>query len=231
MKTVFMAFSFREEERPLVSSVDHLAASHYIKVVTGEDLGGEQLTPAVQRRIDQSDGLIALLTRRDERKAGGWTTHQWVQDELAYARTKGKRGIALIEEGVDAAGMYAPHEYIPLDRSKPLKAFVSLSETLGTWKWEAGRIVKVQILPTSLAEKVGRENGCKCRHRFVVEGKFSEWKEVSVVPEPGGAFVYLEGVRDDHMIQLVVEAEKTKWVSPAASQWMQIQLKMEKKKS
>ena len=229
MKTVFVAFSFREEERFLVSTIDHLAASHFIKVVTGEDLGGEQLTPAVQKRIDQSDGLIGLLTRRDEKTSGGWTTHQWVQDELAYARTKGKLGIALIEEGVEVGGLYAPHEYIRLDRNKPLKAFVTLSETFGTWKWEAGRIVKVQILPASLAEKVGGANGCKCRHRFVVEGKFSEWKEVSVVPEPGGTFVYLEGVRDDHMIQLAVEAENTKWVSPAASQWMQIQLKMEKK--
>ena len=229
MKTVFVAFSFNDEERSLVSAVEHLAASHYIKVVTGEDLGGEQLTPAVQRRIDQSEGLIALLTRREEKKSGGWTTHQWVQDELAWARTKGKRGIALVEEGVDASGMYAPHEYIPFDRSKPLKAFVTLSETLGTWKWEAGRMVKVQILPLSLAEKVGRCNGCKCRHRFVVEGKFTEWKEVSVVPEPGGTFVYLDGVRDDHMIQLSVEADNGRWVSPAASQWMQIQLKMEKK--
>jgi hypothetical protein len=36
--------------------------------VTGEGWGGDQLTPAVQARIDQCDSLIALLTRRGAKR-------------------------------------------------------------------------------------------------------------------------------------------------------------------
>lgn len=225
MKKVFLAFAFRDEDRGLATNVEQLLASHDVRVTTGARLGGEQLTPAVQARIDQADGLIALLTRRDQKVAGGWTTHPWVQDELNYARNQHKRAIALVEDGVDVGGMYAQHERIPFDREKPLQALLALSETIGLWKLEAGRTLKVQILPDELARKVGQGNGTfGCRYRFVVQGRYTDWKEVLPVPEPGGTFVYLEGVSDEHMIQLKVEDQAMKWESPAVSQWMQVRL-------
>jgi len=229
MKSVFVAFAFRDEDRPLVSIIDHLAASYYIKVITGEDLGGEELTPAVKARIGIAQGLVALLTRRDEKVRGGWTTHQWVQDELSYGRSQGLQAIALIEEGVDVGGMYASNEYIRLDRNNPLKAFLSLASSLGTWKREAGRVVKARIMPPSLATKVKHGNGCKGRWRFMVEGKFGEWREAPIVKEPGAAFAYLNGVQDEHMIELELEVDHNKWRSEAVSQWMQVQLKEEKR--
>lgn len=51
MKKVFLTYSFREEDRDLVSYVEHLLASHNILAVTGEGVGGAGLTPAVQKRI------------------------------------------------------------------------------------------------------------------------------------------------------------------------------------
>lgn len=228
MKRVFIAFAFRDEDQELANYVDQLLASYDIRSTTGENLGGDQLTPAVQTRIEDSDGLIALLTRRDQKVSGSWTTHPWVRDELAYARNKGKQAIALIEDGVDVDGMYAPHEYIPLSRDNPLKAFLALAQTFGEWKRRAGRTLKVQILPMGLARKVASINGSyKCRHRFLLEGSSSEWIEVEPIKETGGTFVYLKGVRDDHMIQLHVEDQGTRWTSPATSQWMQIQLSRE----
>ncbi len=75
---IFLGFAFRNEDRELATNIEVLLASHNIKMITGEHLGGDQLTDAVTERIDQADALIGLLTRREQLASGGWTTHQWV---------------------------------------------------------------------------------------------------------------------------------------------------------
>ena len=44
------------------------------------------------------------------------------------------------------------------------------------------------------------------------------------IPEPGGTFIYVEGVQDDHLVHIQVEDERRIWQSPATSQWMQVRL-------
>lgn len=223
---VFLAFAFRDSDKRLVSQIDQLVSSHLIQTVTGEGLGGEALTPAVQKRIDECDALIGLLTRRDEIAQGKFTTHQWVLDELGYARANHKRAIALVETGVEAGGMNQSNEYIPLDRNDPLPAVLALSEALGVWRAEIGRHLKVQLLPRDLARKVGaNENGIRCSHRLWSRGKTGAWVEVQPVPEGGGTFIWIEGVKDDDLIQIKVESNGRKvWQSVATSQWIQIPL-------
>jgi len=221
---IFLAFAFRDEDKPLVGYVERLLASQFVQVKTGENLGGGQLTPEVQRRIEECDALIAILTRRDPLQNGGWTTHQWVLDELVWARAKEKRAIALVEEGVNAGGMFQPHEWVALNRDNPVEALLRLAETVGTWKRDAGRVVKVQIAPEEIANRLG-DGGITCRHRLWQQGKYTDWHEVTPVPEAGGTFVYLDGVRDDHLIQIRAEEAEKNWQSPATSQWMLVQLK------
>jgi hypothetical protein len=226
---VFLAFAFRDGDKDLVEYADQLLSSHLVHVDTGEGLGGEQLNPAVQAKIDKCDAVVGLLTRRDARQDGRFTTHQWVMDEIGYARNAGKKAIALIEDGVEiGGGMYQPHEFIPFDRANLLPAFLRLTQTIGEWKKLLGRTVKVQILPPQIARKVGTNNGkLRCQHRLWSQGKYSDWKVVTPVPEGGGTFVWIEGVQDEHLIQLQVDDNgtgKTMWTSVAASQWMQIPL-------
>jgi hypothetical protein len=207
---IFLAFSFREEDKALVGYIEQLLASHHVQAITGERLGGEQLTPAVQRRIDASDALVALLTRRDALQAGGWTTHQWVLDELGHARAHQKRAIAIVEDGVNIGGMYQPHERIGLNRDHPVETLLILSETVGLWKRAVGRTVKVQILPQPLAMRLGTAgNSSRCRHRLWVRGKFTDWRDSNPVPEGGGTFIYVDGVDEEHLIQLEVREHNT----------------------
>jgi hypothetical protein len=222
MKRIFLAFAFRPNDRELANQVQQLLGSHDVPAVTGENLGGDALTPAVKERIDDSDALIALLTQRDRITNTRYTTHQWVQEELNYARDNKLRTIALIETDVDVGGMYASHEYIPFDRQNPLPAFLRLSDTIGLWKREIGRTLKVMILPPDLARTVG-QGEIKCRYRFYAE-KWTKWNETEAIREIGGTFVYLVGVRDDHTIQLEVKLQDTKWQSVATPQWVQIEL-------
>jgi hypothetical protein len=224
---VFLAFAFRPEDKAFVALLDQLLASHRAQPTTGEALGGEQLTPAVQERIDKCEALIGLATRRDQKVAGGYTTHQWVLDELAYARNKGKRAIAIVEDGVDLGGMFAPHEHIPLDRAQPVSAILRVSETIGLWTMERGRTLKIQLLPEALAEAIGAgANGLQCSYRLWLQAKPSDWIDAVPVPEGGGAFVWVQGVLDEHLIQLRVQNKGKVWLSPATSQWMPIALKV-----
>jgi hypothetical protein len=226
---IFLAFAFRPDDKELVGWIDRLLASHGVQSKTGEGLGGEQLNPAVQERIDQCDALIGLATRRDAKQAGGFTTHQWVLDEIGYARNKGKKAILVVEDGVDIGGMYQPHEYIPLVRAEPLGTMLALSDTIGVWKHERGRTVKVQILPPTVANALGAGgNGIQCSYRLWLKGTYSGWTTTTAVPEGGGAFVWIEGVQEDHLIQLQIADQGKLWLSPATSQWMQVSLKVGK---
>ncbi len=230
---IFLAFAFRDEDKDLVSDIKQLLVSHGVQINSGETLGGEELTPAVKEEIDNSHALIAVLTGRDRLSGGGWITHQWVVDELNYAHEKKKMAIALLEEGTVLKGMAVSHQHIPLNKEKPIKAILELSQTIGKWKSKVGRTLKFQVLPKSLADQLA--NGTlKCKYRLWAKGNTkSEWedaKEARISPEDFATFVYVDGVQDDQLVQLKVEAHGmgADWLSPAKAQWMQIELSEKK---
>ena len=227
MDKIFLSFSFREEDRTLVSQVERLIRSHSILPVTGKQLGGEALTLAVQQRIDSCDGLVSLLTRRERLASGQWTTHNWVRDELNYARNQGKRAIALIEDDVDHGGSFGENQWLALNRASPEEALLSLSETIGLWRRESGRRLKIQILPQTLAEKAAMSaSEPLCNYRYMRNGEFSAWIEAKQVPETGGTFVYLRGLPEDALVQIKIAQNTETWQSVATpSQSLPVELK------
>jgi hypothetical protein len=66
---VFLSHSFSSEDRELVQAVERLLNSQDMVVTTGRRLAGGQLHPEIRNRIDNSDGLVALKTRRERRRA------------------------------------------------------------------------------------------------------------------------------------------------------------------
>jgi hypothetical protein len=231
MENIFLAFSFNED-RQLIFDIDELLYSYNIKMTTGELLGGEQLEPAVQDLIKKCDGLIGLLTRRNRSDTGKWDTHEWVKNEIAFARNNGIHAIAIVEQGVDVGGMYASHEYIPLDRSDPYgtyKALFELAKRIGKWNKDAGRRIKVRIMPDDLATLLRRPSGnFKCRYRFFDgRGNCTEWRDVRPIPLTGGTFVYMNGVCEEHSIQLEVQGDVQGqpkiWISKAECKWQGIE--------
>jgi hypothetical protein len=232
MESVFLSYSFRPQDRDsvrdLVDDVDHLLASHGIQSVRGRYLGGDPIWPEVQKRIEASDGLIALLTRRDElANNAGYTTHPYVIQELGRARQAKRRAIALVETGIkdDQLGAEVGFERLFWDRANPLPAFISLSETIGLWKREAGRIVKVQILPEDLALEVGESAGkFLCRYRLTTEGTASAWIDREPITEIGGTFLYVGGVGEKDTIQVEIKNDQRRWFAPA-QQWVSVRFK------
>jgi hypothetical protein len=228
---VFLSHSFRPEDRDLVARIDSLLSSHDVPIIKGNRLGGGALTQEVKRRIEQADGLIALMTKRERVDDPGperWSTHPWVRDELSHGRSEDKLTIGLVEMGVEVGGAYGDHERIVLDRDNPLDALLALSETIRIWKEELGASRKIQIKPDEIGQRLRTEPGLVCRYRFVSpEGNRTNWKVSDPVPQPSGTILYVNGLRgDDHYIEVeVLRGDSMEWWSPATAQLIDVELK------
>jgi len=225
MKRIFLSCHFGDSDRDLVRRVNQLLESHNVRVVMGDVLGGESLTPAVMQLIEEgSDALVALMTPRSKQPTSGGT-HPWVVDEFKHAKNLGKPAISLVWPEVSVAGAYTDTERIHYDPAKEVDAFIKLSQTIGTWKREAGRTLKVQVSPEDVASSLATPNsGAVCKFRLYKEGAASDWHDGHIVPEGDGTYVYLPGVQDETYIQLEAISSGTVWHSKAVAQSMPIEL-------
>ena len=226
MNSAFVAQWFDDQDRSLVAEIDRILYSHGILPMTGDHTGGMQLEEGVKKRIDESDSLIALATRRTQVGNDEWQTHPWVINEYGYALAQRKSAIAIVEQGVRWEGMYAGREHIRLDRQKASDALLRLSITIGVWKEDAGESWTLQILPDTLAERIEEEAAnCDCQFRTVERGRYSDWQPVSPVTEAGGVFLYVNGVKEQQKIEVKVATNQGRWKSPATPRWMPVELR------
>ncbi len=226
MKKIFLSFSFQDSDRILSNQVEQLVDSHNLTRVTGERAGGEPLRDRIFEQIRKCDGLIALLTRRDQLADGaGWKPSEWVVNELNHARTNGLRTIALVEDGVVVSGAFTDHERIHFKREELVDAILSLSATLGLWQREAGRRVKVRIMPETLSRAPRFVRGqMGLEYRYLIDGEPTDWKPITPIPEVGSTVVYLPGVQDGHLIQLQVRDGPNEWQSNFVHQSLEVEL-------
>lgn len=224
MRTVFLSFHFDDADEKLARHVEGLLSSHGLRVLTGQVLGGGGLTPEVMSRIAKSDALVALMTKRAAPPDYGGT-HPWVVDEFKHAKGLSKPAIALVWPAVQVVGAYTDSERIDYDPTDGLKAFLKLSQTIGLWKANAGKMLKVQLFPATLADALASANGAsQCKYRFYEEGSAGPWLDAASVPEGDGTYVYLKGVTEETRIQLRVELSGAIWMSKVLAQSMSVEL-------
>jgi hypothetical protein len=225
MRTVFLSFHFDETDEELARQAEALITSHGLRMQTGEVLGGAGLTQEIMNRIAKSDALIALMTKRTTGPDYGGT-HPWIVDEFKHAKGLGKPAIALVWPGVQVIGAYTDAERINYDSTHELKSFLKLSQIIGLWKANAGRMLKIQLFPPALADGVAASDGsAQCRYRFYEEGAPSPWFDAASVPEGDGTYVYVKGVREEARLQLRVELGGKIWESKVIAQSMSVELK------
>lgn len=152
MERVFLSYSFDEADREPARWVRTLLESNGVRAVTGEALGGGNLTDEVRKRIESSDGFVGLWTRREslDGNPDRFRTSNWLIDEAAHARAVRKPTILLVEKGVDTAGMGASNERIQLDRDAPHESLLRVAQTLSVWREEYGRVVTVRLTPEGI---------------------------------------------------------------------------------
>ena len=223
-RRLFLSYHFATDQE-LAKGALQLAEAFDYAVETGEDLGGGPLTPEVMARIESCDALVAVVSRGQKKagKKGVYLTHPWVIGELGHARAKRLRNIAMVADGVAIEGPYTENERIVLDPAQPAAALIKLARTLSKWRRDAGRTVKVIILPEELAAKL-RGDDVRCQYRFQHDGLKEPWQEADVLSEIGGTCAYLKGVKDDYLIELRVRYGNETWTSMSAPQWVRVEL-------
>ncbi|MFL9503003.1 hypothetical protein ACJMQP_23340 [Rhodopseudomonas palustris] len=227
MNKVFLAFSSRPENEAIVRNVERIVNSHGLVLVTGEVLGGKDLTQEIQARIKESDALIAFMTREGKREGEDvWDPTQWVMGEYISACGRGQLAVAIVEDGVRCGGPFAGKEHIAFNRNWQSEGFIRLSEIVGLWRKESGRSIEIRLLPEAAANLASSEN-VRCEYRLVPRlGEPSCWKETRARLRPGGVFLVVPGVKVDEDIQVkIVEGNSLKWRSAESPQWVHIELK------
>lgn len=220
MESIFLSYSFSTpEDRSIVVEIEELLRSFGIKLETGRNLAGGQLTDEVKSLIRHSDGLIALASRRERVDSGDWITHPWIRDEFGYAKAINKPSIALVEDGVRTNGAYENYERIPFTRDDTSPALLKLAKTLGIWKDKAGNRLKVRLLPDDIVDELESPS---YKYQFVSRGDSLGWEDIEPVLEPGGIYLHLQGVRDDYLIEVEVSSRNVVRRSRATAQTMPI---------
>lgn len=80
---------------------------------------GDTLASKISKAIEQSNCLIAVLTRDGARS-------QWVHQEIGCAKGVGKLVIPVVEEGIPPTGFVEGVEYIRFNRENPADAINSI---------------------------------------------------------------------------------------------------------
>lgn len=76
---------------------------------------GIPISDKVTKAIDTSDCVVAFMTIDGSRS-------EWVQNEIGYAKGKGKMIIPIVEQGVTVRGFLGGLEYIPFTWDNPYAA-------------------------------------------------------------------------------------------------------------
>ena len=145
--------------------------------------------------------MIALFTQRQNEPPG--VTHPWVLQEFGHARLRVMPAIGMYETGVPPAATDTGSEHIDYAPADPLPGVVRLSETIGEWKRSAGRLLKVMVMPTDVAQSLGaKADQLRCECRFLIQGEDTAWQAAKVRREIGGVFVVLRVPDEVEAVQI-----------------------------
>lgn len=229
MQQVFLSYTYNPhpdhvaETETLRRQVMVVLESMDLRVVTGEDVGGESLNDEIRGRIENADALVALLTPwRD--KLGNKTHPPWVADEFAHARAHDKPALRIVHTDLAPAGMYAAHEYAAFSPDKTADTLLKLLRTLAVWKKQSGRPMEIEIAPDVAASRFDTNHVESCQFQLLCDYKETDWRAATIWPQPGALYAYLPGVPDRAKLRLRLKHQNETWQSEYSSPVGRVQL-------
>jgi len=128
---VFLAFPFRPRDAWIKHSVPRLLTSWGYEVEMGAHFHGRPIGQSVAAAIGRAQLLVCFLMRCDKLAGTGWSTSDWVLQELGFARGRGIPVVVVRERSVRAnVGMLGDVQVIELDPTAPFLALLPLQATL-----------------------------------------------------------------------------------------------------
>lgn len=218
MQQVFLSFTYKphpdhvDETEDLRDRVSTVIESMDLRVVTGEDLGGEALLPEIERRIEKCDALVALVTPWKDGQ-GQKIAPPWVIDELGYARGQKKRTFRITHRNYAAQGAGAAFEYATYAPGQMTEALIKLLKVLSLWRKTDGRPMEVEIAPGAGGQHFDPVRVQDCEFQLIRNYEETDWRKAKVWPQPGGLYAYLPGVPDQAKLRLRLLVDNETWQS------------------
>jgi hypothetical protein len=216
---VFVAFGYNERDSWIESTVFPMIEAFGSEPVHGKNLGGEELTDAIKRLIDNSDALIAFATRREEGKEGKWHTHPWVRDELNYALGLKKHALEVRETGVpELGGMTGlDRQYVLFDEKQRMQCLIDVMQAIGVWHRRTTE--RFQVLPD---EKLRPHVSNPCSYSIIEDDGIVESGQAQVFDIEGGLFVHVPRLSRKSLLKLTMGPYSSPYTSAQAiALWLQ----------
>jgi hypothetical protein len=123
--TVFVSHCMSFEDLFMISELTKQANTLGINFYIAENdyQLGNSLPNKIEAAINNCDVLIALWTK-------GGSNSAYVNQEIGYARAKGKKRILLVENGITVKGFEVDKEYLSFDKNNPFQAVSILKNNL-----------------------------------------------------------------------------------------------------
>jgi hypothetical protein len=229
MQQIFLSFTYSPhpdhvtETEELRRRVSMVIEALDLRVITGEDLGGEALTPEIQVRIDKCDALVALVTPWKDRQ-GNKVAPPWVNDEFTYAKARNKRAFRISHPDYAGAGMYAAHEFTTYSPDKMPDTLLKLMKTLALWRKESGRPMEIEIAPDVAGQRFDPARVRECEFQLFRDYEESDWQRAKIWPQPGALLAYLPGVPDQAKLRLRLQLDNEIWQSDYQSPVGRVQM-------
>ena len=221
LEKIFISYHFDPKAIELATYIGDLVRGFDIKTEVGENVAGGTLTDVIKKKIESSDAMIFLLTKR-----GPNQNNDWVMAEVSHAQSVGVRTIGILEDGLGWPAPLVGQEYIPFQSIDSGKFWIKLSSSINIWKREMGRSIQAALLPQEFTEQFRDQLHALTASYQMIDNRFrkTEWIPCRIGETLGGIGVFLEGVQEHKKIKLKINNNQRIWQSPPISQELQIKL-------
>lgn len=137
IKTVFLGYSYREADDEFVSGFKELLSDKGYEVLDGKADGLGSISQAIIEKIQISDAVVIVMTKRDKKENGKFTTAAWLLEEKGAGLALGKPVGMLVEEEIDESdigGMQGDSQRFHFTRNNFLKIAMNFLRVLSKEK-------------------------------------------------------------------------------------------------
>ena len=210
---VFISYGYTPRDQWIEEVIVPTLKAIGCECVTGKNLAGQGITPAIQKLISSSDSLISFVTKRESSKL---QTSPSVLQELAFALNHGMSTIAVLEEDLDenVLGLASDHHYLHLRTDKKEECVRDLVEVVAVWLRK--RPLELKLLPEPLYRELIPFLNRKeviCQYRTFHKTEESQEQPCKLVAVKGALMVCIQDIDPDHLFQIKLQAGGKTWLS------------------
>jgi hypothetical protein len=218
MKKIFVGYGYNQRDSWIEELVFPIIEAFRVDVVTGKELQGRSITDGVRDKIKDSDAVIGFTTRRDKiaKTKNQWTTHQWVRDELLFAKSLNVPIVEVREDGVqEQDGLLGGLQRILYRENQRENFLVELVKLIG--QWHEGKPVTMQLLPEEIALEIWtllKDADLSCTYHFLVKNRETKKVPVDIHKIDQGLFIQADNVPNDSLVRVQIKHGSKAWESP-----------------